>query len=384
MKTIAFTAQPFGFGPVSKILTIADQLGDVRKIFFGTGVAYDLAKLHAFDEVHELNLSDETAIRGLLQHCDLCLNAMWFPLGSLVKSVGCPYYLVDSLLYFWPSKPAGVEDADRYFCQNFFTPIEEKVKDYGLTNATIIGPIIDESIRCAEKKDQVVVNFGGLENPYVEIGKNSNYPFAMLKILLPLLQQRFRHILVTGRERVMALCRQTFTAYPSVSFSMLNHREMAKELAQSKVLLTAPGIQSFFDAANNVPVFMLPPQNNSNARNLDLLITQGVIRHYLRWNDLYDFPLHGQTTQDEEWEISIILDCIRRFENSPQDQWILRDRIAYFLADESTWPQLIETQVAAVKRLGPSGARTIIDAISAILYAEKRCDTGVYQPTFSI
>ena len=236
MKTVVCTAENFGFGPVSKLLAVTENIQNVRKIFFGHGVALDLAKLHAFDAIHECRLGDHEKMRVLLNHGDLFLNVMDFSLNSLAKPVGCPYFLIDSLLWFWPELPAGVEHADRYFCQNFFgAGLEARVK--GLSNAQIIGPIMNTKFHRYPKKDQVMINFGGLDNPYIAIGENSNYPFTMLKILIPLLQKYFASILVTGRERVMRLCREQFSEVKRCQFKNLAQQEMLEELYSSTASL---------------------------------------------------------------------------------------------------------------------------------------------------
>jgi hypothetical protein len=350
------------------MLSISENISDehIQKIFFGSGVAYDLAKLHTFDEMYKLDSHDREKIVKILRTADIFVNVMDFPMGRLVKEARCVYFLIDSLLWFWSSLPEGVQYADIYFCQNFFCPVESKIQAYKLKNAKVIGPIINNNFKHFPKKDQVIINFGGLENPYIEIGSNSNYPFIMLTILFPILQTHFSSILVTGRERVMEMCRSRFSETKSLRFRNLSQREMLEELCQSVALLTAPGIQTFYDASDKVPIFCLPPQNDSNIRNLDILVEHKVIKHYLTWRDLYEFPVNTCKTITEIFEL--LLHTLKIFEATEQDQKILQARVLEFLHQQDTWEDLIRVQKEAVERLGENGVQVVKKAIYEVLY----------------
>jgi len=366
MEKIVFTAQAFGFGPISKMLAVSENISEVKKVFFGSVVALDMAKLHQFDEIYELTYNDSSKILELLRESKLFINVMDFPLSKLAKDSGCPCFLIDSLLWFWPTLPEGVRDAEIYFCQNFFTSVEQKIQEYRLSNACLIGPIISNHFGRYEKKNQVVINFGGIENPHVEIGVNSNYPFIMLKILLPMLQDKFDLVLVTGRERVMEMCRQRFTENERLKFRMFGQKEMLEELYRSEALFTAPGIQTFYDAHDKLPIFCLLPQNNSNVRNLDAMVKSKAIQHYLKWEELYEFDFDGCKTPEEEFDL--MLGKLEIFEKSESDQRIMGERVEKFLNSRNLWPNLVEEQRNAVEKLGSNGIKTIVDDVNAVLF----------------
>lgn len=367
MKTIVFTAQAFGMGPISKAISIAENINNVKKVFFGTSVAYDFATVNPFDEVYCLGHNNQDEIFEILQKADLFINVMDFPLGKLAKEADCPYFLIDSLLYFWPSIPKNdIALADIYFCQNFFDDLERKIKENNLSNARLIGPIICENFTHKEKiASQVIINFGGIENPYVEIGKNSNYPFIMLDVLLPILKEHFNYILVTGRKRIMDICNEKYKQNTNVRFEMLDQKAMLEELYRSEALFTSPGIQTFFDAHDKLPIFCLLPQNNSNVKNLDILFDCKAIQHCLRWQELYEFGFDSCKNQEEN--IELILRKLRIFEKSESDQRKLKERIEKFLNSRYLWPNLVRQQKEAVAKLGSNGVKTIISTVNHIL-----------------
>lgn len=375
METVVFTAQAFGFGPVSKMLAVSEGLSDVRKIFFGSGVSYDLASLHRFDEIHNFDHEDKEKILLLLNQADLFIDVMDFSLGSLAKAVSCPYFLIDSLFWFWPKQPEDVELADIYFCQNFFIPIEMKIRESQLANTQVIGPIVNTHFTRYPKKAQAIVNFGGMECPFIEIGKNSNYPFIILKNLLPILRQRFSHILVTGRERVLRMCRDKFPEDEALQFRMLDQKSMLEELYCSKALFTTPGIQTFYDSADKLPIFCLPPNSNSQFKNLDCLLRNNAVKHCFHLRGIYDIDLSDGLSDGEE--IAVVLEKMRIFEASEKDQAVFRDTVRHFLENQHIWKNLVSLQENALKNLGENGANAVIREIKRLLFDKKRKELAV-------
>lgn len=291
---------------------------------------------------------------------------MDFDLIPLARVSACPQYFIDSLFWFWPELPDRAGDVEIYFCQNFFYPVAEKIRKYGLRNARLIGPILSAGFHRHAKKDQTIIAFGGLENPHVEIGGNSNYPFVILRNLLPLLRHRFANILVTGRERVMQMLRSSFGETEGIKFEMLPPRRMLEELSASEALFTTPGIQTFFDASDKVPIFCLPPHNSSQVRNLDSLISYGFIRHYLKWDELYEFD--DRRNSDEGEEVRLVLEKVKLFESNEKDQKVLQARAEIFLDAMDSWPELVALQKQAVENLGDNGVLTIAHEIARLLH----------------
>jgi hypothetical protein len=381
MKKVVFTAQSFGFGPVSKLLAVSENIRNVRRIFFGSGVAYDLAKISNFDEICEYSLSsDRDKILVLLSDADVFVNVMDFSLNCLAQIAGCPYVLIDSLLWFYPFKPEGIENADVYFVQNFFDLVEPKIKEYRLTNARIIGPIINNHFHRYEKKNQVIVNFGGCDgkaaDSSIEVGINHNLPFILLKILLPVLREHFSEILVTGRERVMQSCREAFSEGDFLKFRMLEPKSMLEEASRSICIFTIPGIQSFYDMGNFCPIFGLPPMNHSHVRNLEIFVKRGIIQHYLKWDELYDFPFDKCKTRQER--IDLVLSAIKRFEQSMEGQAVFMGKVKEFLQSQATWPDLVNRQKSALISLGPNGVEEITKAIYKILESQGQPLTSIF------
>lgn len=375
MKTIVFTAQPFGMGPISKAISIAENINNVKKVFFGTSVAYDFATVNPFDEVHCLSHNNQDEILEILQKADLFINVMDFPLGKLAKEAGCPYFLIDSLLYFWPSVPKNdIALADIYFCQNFFDDLEKKIKENNLSNARLIGTILCENFIHKEKIDQVIVNFGGCDGEVngtiLKVGVNNPYPFIILPALIPILECHFSSILITGLERALNLCKTFIPENTKIRYKMLCHKEMLEELYRSVALFTISGIQTYYDAADKIPIFCLPPQNHTHVKNLEVFIAKKAISsfHCLRWDDLYhDFYIRFQKCQNRQEKIDLVLEKIKRFGENNEDQKVFSKRIEDFLNERETWPNLVKNQRKALEGLGENGTKAILNEIKKAL-----------------
>ncbi|WP_372364775.1 hypothetical protein [Candidatus Uabimicrobium sp. HlEnr_7] len=367
MKIIAFTAQSFGFGPVRKMIAIAEKLNGVYKIFFGSGVTYDFAKAHIFDEYHYLENNENADISSILNKSDVFINVMDFELGNIAKKSNCKCIVVDSLLWFYPFRP-DIDYADYYFVQDFFRSSSLKIKEHGISNAYIIGPIVEENDFNSQKIEQCIINFGGSDgkicNSHVTVGKNTNYPFIMLHVLLPLLSSYFKHVLVVGRESIISACSKRFSI-ENVSFAMLNLKEMCYELSQSQVVFSVPGIHSFLDAANKLPIFFLPPSNHSHQENLDIFIKHAVTSSYFSWTECYG--LRFKDAMPRQQKISIILKAIERFDCDSFVQKQLQKSASKFLENKDLWPEIIRQQQRKLKSLGKSGLETIISTIETLL-----------------
>lgn len=367
MKTIAFTAQSFGFGPVRKMIAISEKLDGVYKIFFGSGVAYDLAKAHFFHEYHHFEHSEEREIYSLLNRSDVFINVMDFELATIAKKSNCQCVVVDSLLWFYSFRP-DVDYATYYFVQKFFRSSHDKLEQYSIKNAHIVAPIIEEHTVNIKKINQCIINFGGSDGKvctsHITVGKNTNYPFIILQILLPLLSKRFKHILVVGRQHVITMCQKKFPI-KNVFFRMLDSQKMLYELSRSQTVFSVPGIHSFLDAANKLPIFFLPPSNHSHQENLKVFIEHKITESYFSWTECYSIRFNNGMSRQQK--IEMILQTIERFGRDLLTQKELQKKIRNFLGNESSWSQITALQTRKLESLGNDGLQTIVDKVQELI-----------------
>ncbi|MBP0013671.1 MAG: hypothetical protein J7545_03105 [Roseofilum sp. SBFL] len=211
MQKILIYAAPFSYGPTGKALSLASHLKDDYNIDF---VAYDTSwELIALDGMSISkksrlipleNLDDKT----LLQY-SLIISCSDLSLALRAKSLGIKSVMFDSV--FWWRSP-NIEDIisiDAYIIQDFLG-VDHAIKLLGKqpSNLYKVGAVFRKNIDQIENRSnsnkQILINYGGIESPYIKVPKNSKYPFMITDSLSQLFTDKseFKFI-VTGKNHIM-------------------------------------------------------------------------------------------------------------------------------------------------------------------------------------
>lgn len=307
MKKIICTATSFGYGPVSKLLTICKHLSNYDLIFVGSGVALELAKHeNCFKNIKEIDILTEHGkelFKKEILKADLVLNVLEPESILLAKEGNIPVVYVDSLFWMWDKLPNECIEVDRYIAQSF-PGVREKLKNIGaeIKNFDIVGPIIDrEYISNEQKEDFIIVNLSGMESPFVKAGKNLIYPKPIIKLIVTALQNtRSENVIFTGNDKVMKEMTEKYSTTP-FKFKHVSHEEFLKLLSKAKMIITSPGLTTTYEAlVYNTPIRFLPPQNYSMALMLELYKEIGFADISISWNDLYENDKTKKDMPEEE------------------------------------------------------------------------------------
>lgn len=271
----AFIATSFGFGPVSKAVSIAlemkAQAPDLETHYFGAGIGYDYAqKSRAFDSLVKADVDrPETLVallpqlasyRGVFSVLNLDILPLW-------RSDLPPLYFVDSLAWMWPSLPAGIENAAVYFVQDYLLS-PQRIQDWAAAcPLVLVAPIESVSSRLEippEKVNQLLVNFAGCANPFAPLGLYEKYGLILATSILEEAGQHYERIVFCCNEPLANYLRRSVGADSSVEFGHFAHDEFIRLLVSSALVLSAPGITSTVEAlASRVAFGFLLPQNDS-------------------------------------------------------------------------------------------------------------------------
>ena len=362
---IVCAAEAWGFGPVSKLITVIEPFLETAEcVFLGKGCAVDFAKLHPLKETWciETPVSD-SRVPAILTDADVFLNVMdrdYLPFTSL-----CPMVYVDILFWFWETAPLEAANVARYFVQNWLG-LEQRVTEWRsvLPTLELVGPIMREvpvaPAKCRENK--VVIGFGGMDNPYVTTGINSEYPFVMLENILPVLKSlEIGKVVVTGRGRILAELAERFPS-PKIVYRMLSRQEMLQELASASCFLTAPGLESMLDAAMcQTPCFYLLPQNNSNLVQLQMYREYGIGDYSVAFADVFpEFTF--ERNHDQSVEMAKIIGYLQKLSTLPQIG-VLQEKLRQFFADRNRWHVLVEKQTKLLRSLGGNGVERVRETV---------------------
>lgn len=367
MKRLVCTATAFGYGPVSKLLTVCKLLAQHRLEFVGTGVALELAR-HAqcFSGIYEADPASregQAVLRDLLAGADLLVNVLEPTALDAAWECRIPCCYIDSLFWMWAGLPSECNDVACYVVQRF-PGVSEKQKHFGhqVANLRPVGPIVDRAYLGKEsREDLLLINLSGLESPFARVSDGLLYPEPVVAALVEALRGTpWSNVVVAGNRAVMAQLEQRY-GRPGLAFRHLSHEDFLRLLARSRMLLSSPGLTATYEAlVYRTPIRFLPPQNYSQALMLGLHRQSGLADLSLGWNDLYaDAAIPPDLPEDEG--VRRVLRSIQRFgedaDGQRTAQAIFRNMLSFSLPDSDCQLSRLGEELTD----GAAEVRTIIE-----------------------
>lgn len=275
-EACAFLSTSFGFGPVSKAVTIARELKSraphMETHYFGGGVDFEFArKSGAFDRLLRINVDDSEVLSNfipLLKNYKHVISVINLDVVGAWPADHPPLYLVDSLAWLWPEPPPGVNNARAYFVQSYLVP-EQRAQSWSeLCRLVPVGPIRPDISRLRQAdvtRKRLLVNFSGCANPFTPSALFQRYVEVLARAVVEQ-AGAFEEITFCCNERLSSHLRQVLEGSPTATAKHFSHDEFLEALAGSSALLTSPGITTTLEAsALGKPTRFLLPQNYSQA-----------------------------------------------------------------------------------------------------------------------
>lgn len=378
MKKLICAATSFGYGPVTKLLTIcrALNLEENELYFVGNGIALNMVqKTSFFKGIYDINFENinyescPKEIVKLIEDSDVMLNVLQPTSVEIAQFCNIPVIYVDSLFWMWDKIPDFLKKVDAYFVQKYFD-IDERVNllKRDISNLIICDPIITSlTTDMNTKLDQVIFNFSGLETPFTkDIDDLLLYPKVIFENAYEALNEsNFDRIIVTGNEKVMIHLKKEYGDKFRGEFSHLSHAEFLIELQNSKMLVTSPGLTVTYEAMScNVPVRFLPPQNYSQALMIKKYIEIGLADKYFDFTDIYD-DYQIERDMPEEIGVALVKDIILRFSEDSTSSNIAKSAIQSILTENV--PN-IKKQKELLEFTDSLGTEKIVEMIQNIYY----------------
>ncbi len=279
---LLLNAEPFGFGPTAAIASFFPYLqGHFAKIgYMGKMHTLDLQKDLPYDAIHDVTdvPKDERTedYAPIFAQYDILFTAMDHKVAEEAQKAGLKVYYYDALAWYWPEIPKAVQECDLYIVQNFFG-VEERVKSTFDRHA-IVPPLAKQREEKGDKH-HVLINLGGLQNPYWPIDSVTEYARAVIRALRKAIPPSEK-IVIAGSQIIAARLRsEGVVTYP--------RQEIEKILAHSKCAFMTPGLGNIYDAAiYNLPTVWLPPANDSQGQQLVEIERHGMSDATLDWHNL--------------------------------------------------------------------------------------------------
>ena len=359
--TLACSAAPFGYGPASKLVAIAERARemDFRPVFVGTGAGFELAaRSAAFEEVVLAPPGDRRA-RTLIASADAFVSSMDRKYLAFASERSLPVFVADSLFWMRHSIPAAFSSARRYWVQNF-PGVPERAAETTPAPA-VVGPIVRPGAERNRSPSKLVVSFGSADYPFEYLpADGSVFDFIVDGILASDLLDAFPDavFLAGGRciDHLSARYQQSKLDFVSASSD-----EARRLLASAALVLAAPGLTTALECfQGGIPVYFLPPLNYSQWWILKTFRHHGLAPGAFHWEDVFrDSPLAERMT--EELRVTRFRNVIARVIREEAAAAALRDGFQAHARHASD--DLGQRQRAFFDRLGPNG----LDRIAADL-----------------
>jgi len=357
-------AVPFCFGPISKMISVANHLNSKKAniSLLASTTSKELGEKSGLFNIINCNSESKEDLEkenAAFKKADVFVTVMNPVSAEFAQKQGIPVIYIDSLYWMWKDIPENLYYVDKYFIQNF-EGVQENIRRIGKPeNAQIVGPIIDDSIEVQEQKeDYLIVNFGGMESSLIQIGKNSNYPFVIGELVQKAVSERKENAFFCGYNKILKKMGEKSTR---ISFGGKGHKEFLKMLNNSKLLLTTPGLTTAFEAFHyKTPTAFMLPENYSQFLNLRAFRKNEIADLSVHWDDFYK-NAGILENEDEKKGVEKVLECIKNFEYDAQAKSEFKETIHKIL--DSNAGKLQRKQEQYLKTLGNNSAETIAKSI---------------------
>lgn len=275
---ILLNAEAFGFGPSAGASVIFDiiknNFSDYVVDYIGQGHTLDLQSKLSYHHIYEY--VSENQFKELVKDYDFFITALDFEKAKFAKEVGIKTIVYDTLLWYWKDKSI-VQYTDYYITQDFYGVKDILEKFDFKVQSHVIPPLIQKKDLKEKCEDFLLINFGGLENPFWTVEVTAHYIQNILKVILPVVEIQFKKIKI--------VCSQNHITYlKDFPVETASYKEMQHYLQKASFVIATSGLGNIYEIANyQVSSLFLPPVNDSQGQQLEILKREGLIDNALDW-----------------------------------------------------------------------------------------------------
>jgi len=370
MAKIIAVAENYAYGPVGKLLTVTKKLleNGHEITFIGEGTAYQLGSKESFQKIIKINTNAENfqeEMESVFKESDFILSCMDRSSVIFAEKLNIPVIWIDTLFWWYDEIPDYMLKVDCYIKQNTLNDAVNYSKYADrMKNLHSVGPIVDLSpLKSINKKNQVLVAYGGMEGEGVfRVGVDSHYPYVVTDLLVNQVDfSRFDKVIITGNERVIKELELKYGNEKFI-FCSLSHDKFVQELADSKISLMVPGLETPLEAFSyDIPTFFLPPLSSSQYVQLNDFIDRKATEMYVHFTDFY--PSLNFSGKNMAEMLKMYLEQLHIFENDVTAQKTMVDKINQFINLPEMYEKQIGLQRKFMETLGGNGTKKCIDII---------------------
>ena len=290
---VLLNAEAFGFGPTSAIAEFFPYLRNriIHLAYIGTGHTLDLQRKLPYDSIYDYSDTDSdnrrTQFEKIAKTYDVFITASDFEAASWAKMLGLSVIIYDPLTWYWPEIPPIIKDSDLYIAQNFYGVTERIEHNPKLfPDSRIVPPIISKLYDNHQEDDSsmLLVNFGGLSNPYMKQEVFNDYIKKVIQTLADALGKEYQSIHFLGGRQVAKAVNGQCSA---CLIETVQPQEVQRLLGSASLVILTSGLGNIFEAASmGKQALWLPPANDSQGQQIKLLAKHNLIDFAVDWHDL--------------------------------------------------------------------------------------------------
>jgi hypothetical protein len=315
---ILIEAEAFCFGPSAIAASI---VGDLTSRGFSVDYIINGSEVLVSDRllVNKF-ISVQNLTANMLQNYNYVVVVMDWKFARICVEAGCKVIFVDALAWFWKDINPMVNNFEAYLAINF-VGVQEVVSKIQNPHSFVIGQCI-KPINQIAKSEAGVFSLGGVTNPF--FAKDSASKYA--KIMVDSIIRTKKRVLVCG-NRTLDLRLRTESK-----------NQFDSSLRSAKFFVGTSGLGHITECISySIPALFLPPVNDSQYQQLQLLSHRSSNWNKISWEDLgysVDWSLSQESIMIQ------IKDCINSLNTNKNALDILNSRVEEFIENHQTSNEL--------------------------------------------
>lgn len=273
MKKVVIYSIPFGFGPTSKAITIANRLKSFHEVFLlSFGHTIQLLKNSINDvPIFDCKTREVDKWKNLnFYDCDIFICIMDLQVLNNFKIIypKIKNIFIDSLS--WWREFAQINDSENidYYIAQYFPGVPKLTNTLDNSRFYVVSPIMEPFNDVSERFDQlpkILVHYGGISSPIIDSLDYLPFLIKTTEMLIQALTKLGKcNLVFTGNLNAMEILRSYFRNNENTSFSCLPHHEFQKRMSESDYFITTPGIEATYESFSlKKPAIFLPPLNST-------------------------------------------------------------------------------------------------------------------------
>lgn len=355
-ERLLLNAEAFGFGPTAAIAECFPHLrGNFKTIgYVGAGHTLDLQKPLAYDKIHDLAVEQD--VEKIFADYDIFVTAMDFQMAARALASGLKVIIYDALTWYWKELPAAAKDCHLYLSQDFWGV---RAKLGQLSNFAVVPPLIPpltarDATKSNADKDLVLLNLGGLSNPFWSRSQVHAYAELVLDCFAASGVGAGKMVVIASNSDIAA----TFQHH---GVKTTSKQDLLTILEQAGLAFMTPGLGNIYDAARfDLPTIWLPPANDSQGQQLKLLEAAGCCDGSLDW------PYFMGGDVDYFAEQTAVLQKLGSFAAESLASSALRSGLAKRMSALSKQVSAGSAAAALIEQFGSGGAKVVADHIVSL------------------